>query len=144
MAMPNMDSTQSYPTVEWNLTDADASRTGAFLYVIERSKESEILAAIRAAYDGDIYLQPAAIRLTPRRAGSPGAAGAGRVPLATLTRREIDVLRLLARGHTNRQAADILGLSVRTVENHRANLLQKLGVASRVEIVRYATEFNLI
>lgn len=141
MAMPNLDSTQRYSTENWNLADADASRTGAFLYVIERAKESEILAAIRAAYGGDIYLQPAAIRLEPRPGSSLPTQG---VPPDGLTRRETDVLRLLARGNTNRQAADLLGLSVRTVENHRANLIQKLGVASRVDIVRYATEFNLI
>jgi DNA-binding NarL/FixJ family response regulator len=139
--MPNLDYTQAYPTEKWNLTDADTSRTCAFLYVIERAKESEIFAAIRAAYDGAIRLQPAAIRLEPRLEASRRSPG---VPPDALTRREIDVLRLLATGHTNRQAADTLGLSVRTVENHRANLLQKLGVSGRVEIVRYATEFNLI
>ncbi len=141
MAMPHVDSTHSYPTENWNLTDADASRPRAFLYVVERGKESGILAAIRSTCGCDIHLQPAAIHVEPRQGASRPS---GRVPPEVLTRRETDVLRLLARGNTNRQAADLLGLSVRTVENHRANLLEKLGVAGRVEIVRYATEFNLI
>ena len=62
----------------------------------------------------------------------------------SLTRREIEVLRLLARGHTNRQVADVLSLSIRTVEGHRANLLGKLGLSSRVELVSYAEEHGLL
>ncbi len=61
-----------------------------------------------------------------------------------LTRRELDVLRLLAKGNTNRQIASLLGLSMRTVENHRANLMGKLGLASRVELVNYAEEHDLL
>jgi len=64
--------------------------------------------------------------------------------LDALTRRELDVLRLLAKGNTNRQIADLLGLSIRTVENHRANLMGKLGLVSRVELVSYAEEHNLL
>jgi DNA-binding NarL/FixJ family response regulator len=148
MGMPNLNSTQSFPTEVWNQSDSRSSRTGAFLYVIERAKEPEILAAIRAAHGGDIFLQPAAIRVQPtpirlqqRPASSPRT---GCVLPAALTRRETEVLRLLAQGNTNREAAEMLGLSVRTVENHRANLIQKLGVVGRAEIVRYAAEFDLI
>ena len=65
-------------------------------------------------------------------------------PANPLTRRELDVLRLLAKGNTNRQIADLLGLSPRTVENHRANLMGKLGLASRVELVNYAEEHDLL
>ena len=61
-----------------------------------------------------------------------------------LTRRELDVLRLLAKGNTNRQIAGLLSLSMRTVENHRANLLGKLGLVSRVELVNYAEEHDLL
>jgi DNA-binding NarL/FixJ family response regulator len=61
-----------------------------------------------------------------------------------LTPRELDVLRLLARGNTNRQIASLLGLSMRTVENHRANLMGKLGLTSRVELVNYAEEHDLL
>jgi two-component system response regulator NreC len=65
-------------------------------------------------------------------------------PEPELTPRELDVLRLLVRGNTNRQVADELGLSTRTVESHRANLQGKLGLTSRVELVEYAEEHDLL
>ena len=120
----------------------EALRAGGAGYVIKRAEESEILQAIHATSRGDIYVHPAMTRAllhqpvtTERRRG---------VPAIALTRRELDVLRLLARGNTNRQIADLLDLSVRTVENHRANLMGKLGLVSRVELVGYAEEHNLL
>jgi two-component system, NarL family, response regulator NreC len=120
----------------------EALRAGASGYVIKRAEESEIIQAIRVASHGDIYVHPAMTRAllhqpvtTERRRGLPAFA---------LTRRELDVLKLLARGNTNRQIADLLGLSVRTVENHRANLMGKLGLVSRVELVNYAEEQHLL
>ena len=65
-------------------------------------------------------------------------------PVETLTPREIDVLRLLAKGNTNRQIAELLGLSIRTAESHRANLMGKLGLTSRVDLVTYAEEHALL
>ena len=119
-----------------------ALRAGAAGYVIKRAEESEIIQAIHVASHGDIYVHPAMTRAllhqpvtTEHRRGSPATA---------LTRREFDVLRLLAKGNTNRQIAGQLGLSVRTVENHRANLMGKLGLVSRVELVNYAEENNLL
>jgi two-component system response regulator NreC len=64
--------------------------------------------------------------------------------IETLTLREIEVLQLLAKGYTNRQIADQLSLSPRTVEGHRANLSGKLGVRSRVELVEYAEKHGLL
>ena len=61
-----------------------------------------------------------------------------------LTPRELDVLRLLAKGYTNRQIADVLSVSTRTVDGHRANLMDKLGLHSRVELTSYAEEHNLL
>jgi len=120
----------------------EALSVGAAGYVIKRAEESEIIQAIHAASRGDIYVHPAMTRAllhqpvtTEHRRGSPVDA---------LTRRELDVLRLLARGNTNRQIAGLLGLSIRTVENHRANLMGKLGLVSRVELVNYAEEHNLL
>ena len=120
----------------------EALRSGAAGYVIKRAEEAEILRAIHAASRGDIYVHPAMTRAllhqpvtTEHRRGAPAHP---------LTRREIDVLRLLAKGNTNRQIAVHLALSMRTVENHRANLMGKLGVASRVELVNYAEENDLI
>ena len=121
----------------------EALRAGAAGYVIKRAEESEILEAIHAASRGDIYVHPAMTRAllhqpvtTEHRRGS--------AVVDSLTPREVDVLRLLARGNTNRQIAVLLGLSVRTVENHRANLMGKLGLASRVELVNYAEEHRLL
>ena len=120
----------------------EALRTGAAGYVIKRAEEPEILRAIHAAHRGEIYVHPAMTRAllhqpvtTMHRRGSPAEA---------LTRRELEVLRLLAKGNTNRQIAGLLNLSMRTVENHRANLMGKLGLASRVELVEYAEEHNLL
>jgi two-component system, NarL family, response regulator NreC len=120
----------------------EALRTGASGYVIKRAEESEIIQAIHAAFRGDIYVHPAMTRALlqqpvttqHRRSSQP----------EQLTRRELEVLRLLVRGNTNRQIAELLGLSVRTVENHRANLMGKLGLASRVELVDYAEENDLL
>jgi DNA-binding NarL/FixJ family response regulator len=120
----------------------EALHAGAAGYVIKRAKESEIIEAIHAARRGDIYVHPAMTRAllhqpvtTEHRRRSPATA---------LTARELDVLRLLAKGNTNRQIAGLLNLSVRTVENHRANLMGKLGLVSRVELVNYAEENGLL
>jgi DNA-binding NarL/FixJ family response regulator len=119
-----------------------ALRAGAAGYVIKRAEGSEIIQAIHTACHGDIYVHPAMTRAllhqpvtTEHRRG---------LPAVVLTRRELDVLRLLAKGNTNRQIAGLLSLSMRTVENHRANLMGKLGLDSRVELVNYAEEHNLI
>jgi len=120
----------------------EALRAGAAGYVIKRAEESEIIQAIHVASHGDIYVHPAMTRAllhqpitTEHRRGAPADE---------LTPRELDVLRLLAKGNTNRQIAELLGLSVRTVENHRANLMGKLGVSSRVELVNYAEEHKML
>jgi len=120
----------------------EALRAGAAGYVIKRAEESEIRQAIHAASRGDIYVHPAMTRAllhqpvtTEHRRGAPAEE---------LTPRELDVLRLLARGNTNRQIAALLDLSIRTVENHRANLMGKLGLDSRVGLVNYAEEHKLL
>lgn len=120
----------------------EALRTGAAGYVIKRAEASELLQAIRAASRGDIYVHPAMTRGLLRQ---PVTTQHRRGPAAPeLTARELDVLRLLARGNTNRQIAGLLGLSTRTVESHRANLMGKLGLTSRVELVDYAEEHDLL
>lgn len=120
----------------------EALDTGAAGYVIKRAEAPELLQAIHAACRGDVYVHPAMTHgllrqpvTTRRRRGSPEPE---------LTPRELDVLRLLVRGNTNRQVADELGLSTRTVESHRANLQGKLGLTSRVELVEWAEEHDLL
>lgn len=120
----------------------EALHTGAAGYVIKRAEAPELLQAIHAACRGDVYVHPAMTRgllrqpaTTQRRRGSTEPE---------LTPRELDVLRLLVRGNTNRQVAEELGLSTRTVESHRANLQGKLGLTSRVDLVEYAEERDLL
>jgi two-component system response regulator NreC len=120
----------------------EAIQAGAAGYVIKRAEDLEILNAIHAAYRGDLYVHPAMTRAFleggtgERKPSSPGGL--------PITRREVDILRLIARGNTNRQIAEALGLSIRTVESHRGNLMGKLGAKSRVELVAYAQEQGLL
>lgn len=120
----------------------EAIRAGAAGYIVKRAAESELIDAIRAVWRGDLYVHPIMTRallkdlsLSPVSHKTPGEA---------LTPREIEVLRLIAQGYTNRQTAEALNISVRTVESHRGNLVDKLNLHSRVGLVRYAKEHGLI
>jgi two-component system response regulator NreC len=120
----------------------EAIRAGASGYILKKAVESELIDAIRAVSRGEVYVHPAMTRallntLTPTYSSNASLA-------EPLTPREIEVLRLIAQGHTNRQTANLLSISIRTVESHRANLMSKLGLRSRVEIVRYAKEHKII
>jgi two-component system, NarL family, response regulator NreC len=120
----------------------EAIRAGASGYIIKRAVESELIGAIHAVQRGELYVHPAMTRgLLQDRAG--GAAPRRGDP-ASLTRREAAVLRLLVQGYTNRQIAEELALSVRTAETHRANIMGKLGLKSRVELVRWAARHRPI
>ena len=120
----------------------EAIEAGAAGYVIKRAEESEILDAIHAAYRGDLYVHPAMTRALVQ----PSAAN--RAPVVAsgepLTAREIEVLKMLVRGYTNHQIAETLDLSVRTVDGYRASLIGKLGLSSRVELVRFAETHGLL
>ncbi len=119
----------------------EALNAGGDGYVIKRADQPEIIQAIRAVRRGDVYVHPA---MTRALLSQTETTERSQEPVEPLTRREIDVLRLLARGNTNRQIADLLTLSVRTIESHRANLMGKLGLSSRVELVTYAEENGLL
>lgn len=119
----------------------EALGAGGDGYLIKRADEAEIIQAIRAVRRGDVYVHPA---MTRALLGQTETIERPREPVEPLTQREVDVLRLLARGNTNRQIAELLGLSTRTVESHRANLMGKLGLSSRVELVTYAEEHRLL
>nr|HMQ56319.1 response regulator transcription factor [Anaerolineae bacterium] len=100
----------------------------------------------RAVQRGDMYILPSMTRALLGGMSAPKRNGGVTVdpPAEALTPRELDVLKLIARGCTNRQMAEILSISVRTVEGHRANLMGKLNLHGRVELVRYARENKLI
>ena len=124
----------------------EAIQAGASGYILKRAVESELIDAIQAVWRGDLYVHPAMTRAL-LKAISPTphpAPGSQEELVEALTPREAEVLRLIAQGYTNRQMADHLSISVRTVESHRANLMGKLGLRSRVELVRYAKENKLI
>jgi two-component system response regulator NreC len=113
-----------------------ALSAGALGYVLKEAAEEELVEAIRRAAVGDTYLNP---RLGARVAAEPPPG-----PPDGLSEREVDVLRLIALGHTNAEIGDQLHLSVRTVETHRAHIQQKLSLATRSDLVRYALEHKLV
>jgi DNA-binding NarL/FixJ family response regulator len=114
----------------------DLLRAGASGYVLKQSLPMEFLRAIRAVAAGGIYLDPA---MTSRVADGLLArhADVESQPRATLTERESEVLRLIAIGHSNKEIATQLTISVKTVEVHKANAMRKLGLTGRVDIIRY-------
>jgi two-component system, NarL family, response regulator NreC len=119
----------------------EALRAGASGYIVKRAVESELTNAIRAVMQGNVYVDPVLTRALLKDL-SPLAAVDTQQP--ELTRRELEVLRLIVQGYTNQQIASQLVLSVRTVESHRANLMSKLELRNRAELVHYAKEHGLL
>jgi DNA-binding NarL/FixJ family response regulator len=116
----------------------EAIRAGAGGYILKRAVKTELISAIQTVLRGDLYVHPSMMRaLLVEQQPEPKTSDRLIEPL---TPRELDVLRLIVRGHTNSQIADILSISMRTVEYHRANLTGKLGIHSRVDLIRYAAE----
>lgn len=118
----------------------EAIRAGASGYVIKRAAEEELIAGIQAVSRGDMYIHPAITRLLVKDL-SP-TIDSHRGALETLTSRELEVMRYIIRGYTNRQIAETLFISVRTVEGHRASLFGKLGLKNRVELVEFAEKYG--
>jgi two-component system response regulator NreC len=114
----------------------EALAAGATGYVLKQAADGELVEAVRLAAVGESYLNP---RLGARVAAEPPPG-----PPDNLSEREVDVLRLIALGHTNTEIADQLFISVRTVETHRAHISQKLLLSSRAEFVRYALDRGLV
>lgn len=117
-------------------------KLGAAGYIIKHAAEFELIAAIRSVYNGDLYVHPKMIRslLQPEQKSPERDKSA----IESLTTREEEVLKLIVQGYTNKQVADELNISIRTVEGHRANLTDKLGIRSRVDLLRYARDHDLI
>jgi two-component system response regulator NreC len=115
-----------------------ALRAGAAGYVLKEAADDELVEAVRRVAAGDTYLNPS---LGARLAAAPPEPAG---PPDDLTEREVEVLRLIALGHTNAEIASQLYLSVRTVESHRAHIQQKLGRATRAELVRYALDHGFV
>jgi two-component system, NarL family, response regulator NreC len=118
----------------------EAFAVGASGYVLKEAADAEVVAAIREVATGGRYVHPAlGARLIAAEAEDRRRAEAD-----PLSEREREVLRLLALGHTNREIAKMLYISVRTAETHRAHIMQKLRLQTRAELVRYALEQGLL
>jgi two-component system response regulator NreC len=115
----------------------EALRAGALGYVTKDAADTELVEAVRLAVDNQPYLHP---KLGAKLATEPDNDG----PPDDLSEREVEVLRLIALGHTNAEIAGQLYLSVRTVESHRAHIQQKLRLQTRAELVHYALKHKLV
>jgi two-component system response regulator NreC len=116
----------------------EALRAGALAYVLKEAADSELVQAVRMAAAGRTYLNP---ELGARLAAEPPTPHG---PPDDLSGRELEVLRLIALGHTNSEIAAHLYLSVRTVESHRAHIQQKTRRMTRADLVAYAREHDLL
>jgi DNA-binding NarL/FixJ family response regulator len=120
----------------------EALKAGASGYVLKSGADDDIVEACRAAMRGQSFLYPSAVNTLIRdfleRADEQGEE------YEPLTPRELEVLKLIAEGHMSKEIAEMLVISIKTVERHRANILQKLGMRDRVELARYAIRRGLI
>ena len=120
---------------------ASAMAAGAAGYVVKKAAASELLSAIRAVHSGRTFVDVTQ-SADPARPPVPGTGE--NQPPKDLSSREREVLRLLARGHSNQQVADHLNLSVKTVETYRTRLREKLGLKDRAELYRFAAESGIL
>ncbi len=149
--MPGGSSLEAIPTIREESPDTqivvltmqkepafarEALSAGAVGYVLKEAAHAELVEAVRRAAVGESYLNP---RLGARMASEPPPG-----PPDDLSPREVDVLRLIALGHTNTEIGEQLYLSVRTVETHRSHIQQKLRLQSRADLVAYAIDRGLI
>ena len=119
----------------------DAVDVGAAGYVLKRSADTDLIDAIQAVARGEQFVSP----VTERAVIKEWLAGGREDRLEDpLTPRELDVVKLIAEAYTNKQIAEALHVSEKTVESHRANVLSKLGMRDRVELVRYAIRRGLV
>jgi DNA-binding NarL/FixJ family response regulator len=155
VGMPRMTGLQAARAIRQHLADArvlmlsmhdderylfEALKAGASGYVLKREADQDLVAAVRAVVAGEAFLTNAAERSLIREWMSDGSER----DRSALTPREEEVVKLIAEAHTNAQIAEVLHLSEKTVESHRANVLRKLGMRDRVELVRYAIRRGLI
>jgi DNA-binding NarL/FixJ family response regulator len=116
---------------------------GASGYILKKTASSELISALRAVAEGNAFLHPAIAKtvLEKYRQGQPASVAGGP---DGLTEREVEVLRLIAQGLSNREIADRLFISIKTVQAHRSNIMEKLNLHDRVELAKYALRKGLI
>jgi DNA-binding NarL/FixJ family response regulator len=120
----------------------EALKAGASGYVLKSGADTDIVDAVRAAMRGDSYLYPSAVTSLVRDYVERGDRAEEEFDV--LTPRELEVLKLIAEAYTSQQIADALFISIKTVDRHRQNILEKLGMRDRVELTRYAIKRGLI
>ncbi|MEW2288367.1 response regulator transcription factor [Streptomyces sp. NPDC047841] len=120
-----------------------ALKAGASGYVLKSVADRDLVAACRAAMRDEPFLYPGAVTALIRNYLDRARRGE-EAPDQVLTPREEEVLKLVAEGHSSKEIAELLFISVKTVQRHRANLLQKLGLRDRLELTRYAIRVGLI
>jgi DNA-binding NarL/FixJ family response regulator len=117
-------------------------KSGVSGYVLKKSAGSELANAIRAVHRGGLVLDPEVARMAMEEAGPEKPGGAD--PYEALTDREKQVLKLVAEGRSNKEVAELLGISVKTAMSHREHVMEKLGVHNRTELVRFAIKRGVI
>jgi DNA-binding NarL/FixJ family response regulator len=121
----------------------EALKVGATGYVLKTAADSDLVSACRAAMRDEPFIYPGAVRSLIRHFLERSQDG-GELTEEPLTARESEVVKLIAEGHTSREIAAILSISERTVERHRANVLEKLGLRDRVALTLYAVRHGLV
>jgi len=117
----------------------EALKAGASGYVLKTAANRDLIEACRAAMRGEPFLYPAAVRALIR-----DYLNREETPEDPLTPRELEIVKLIAEGHTSEEIAEMLFISKKTVDRHRANVLGKLGMRNRVELTRYAIRRGLV
>ncbi|HOM82347.1 MAG TPA: response regulator transcription factor [Armatimonadota bacterium] len=119
--------------------------SGGSGYVLKKAADTELISAIRAVHQGGVYLHPSMTRALVNQLQRRSAAQERQSRLESkLSEREREVLKLIAEGYTNKEIADMIFLSVKTVETHKAHIMDKLELRSRAELVRYALDNGLL
>jgi DNA-binding NarL/FixJ family response regulator len=118
-------------------------KAGVSGYVLKKSAGAELANAIRAVHKGGLVLDPEVAR-TAMEDSRPGEWKAGGDPYESLTDREKQVLKLVAEGKSNKEVAEVLGISVKTAMSHRERMMEKLDIHNRTELFRYALKVGVI
>jgi two-component system response regulator NreC len=159
ISMPNLGGLEASRRIKREIPDAhvimltmhdneqfffQALQAGADGYVTKAAPEWELLTAIRSVHDGNCYLNSSVTKLLVGDYLQRVRRGERMQPYDLLTDREREILHLVAAGHSNREIAGMLSISEHTVHNHRAHLMEKLGVHNRMELLKYAISQGII
>ena len=119
-------------------------KAGVSGYVLKKAAGSELTTAIRAVSRGGLVLDPDVAREAMREQVGPATSGQAADPYEALTDREKQVLKLVAEGHSNKEVAELLDISVKTAMSHREHIMQKLDLHSRTDLIRFAIQQGVI